>query len=141
MAETQSFANHAHTPKLFLAGFLAWVTAFVCHVLMALGYHAGGFYTGAMLVAVLVSLLIGRVYITALQDRIIRLEMAVRGERLLSPEGRAKLARLGIKQVVALRFASDAELPSLLDRAIGENLSPTDIKKTVKDWQADHART
>ena len=52
MAETQSFANHAHTPKLFLAGFLAWVTAFVCHVLMALGYHAGGFYTGAMLVAV-----------------------------------------------------------------------------------------
>ena len=73
-----------------------------------------------------------------LQDRIIRLEMRVRLARL----GREAAAdRLSVKQLVALRFASDAELPALIERALAESLSPDQIKRSVKDWQADFFRT
>jgi hypothetical protein len=81
------------------------------------------------------------VYITALQNRIIRMEMRVRCARFLSPEQLAELERLTMKQLVALRFASDAELPALLERARRENLPPDAIKRAVVDWVPDYHRT
>ena len=51
------------------------------------------------------------------------------------------LARLTLQQLVALRFASDAELPALINRAIAEKLTPDAIKRAVGDWQGDHLRT
>ena len=73
-----------------------------------------------------------------LQDRIIRLEVHGRLERL----GRgAGFSRLTTRQIVALRFASDAEIPALLDRALAENLTADQIKAAVTDWQADNHRT
>ena len=73
-----------------------------------------------------------------LQDRIVRLEMQVRLERL----GRQKdFLSLSTKQLVALRFASDAELPDLIDRALTMKLTPDQIKRSVSDWQADLHRT
>jgi hypothetical protein len=82
--------------------------------------------------------LISRRYTTALQDRIIRLEMHGRLSRL----GRDRdFSRLETPQIVALRFASDAELPALCDRALAENLSADQIKKSIKHWQADLHRT
>ena len=61
-----------------------------------------------------------------------------------------KLARLGRKadfwrltlpQIVALRLASDANLLPILDRAVAENLTSDQIKRTVTTWQADQMRT
>ena len=49
--------------------------------------------------------------------------------------------RFSIKHIAALRFASDAELPALIDRAIAEQLTPDQIKRAVKDWQPDLLRT
>lgn len=90
----------------------------------------------AFSVMVLVS--ISRAYTVRLQDRIIRLEMRLRLERL----GRAaEFSRLSTPQVVALRFAADAELPGLIDSALTKNLPPAEIKKAVSDWQADLHRT
>jgi hypothetical protein len=78
-----------------------------------------------------------RISATRLQDRIIRLEMQVRLSRL----GRAAdVARLSTRQLIALRFASDAELPALLDRTLTEQLTPDAIKRAVTDWQADSIR-
>lgn len=77
-----------------------------------------------------------------LQDRLIRLEMDVRLRRILGevPAGEA-LAQLTLKQLVALRFASDAELPGLVEAVLGGEVTrPSDIKKRVKDWQADVQR-
>ena len=71
-------------------------------------------------VAVLFGISVTRLVATRLQDRIIRAEMVIR----LGAIGRAAdMRRLSMRQVVALRFASDAELPGLVDRTITENLS------------------
>jgi hypothetical protein len=49
--------------------------------------------------------------------------------------------RLSVRQLVALRFASDAEMPALVQRAIAENLTSRQIKEAVREWQADWLRT
>jgi hypothetical protein len=51
------------------------------------------------------------------------------------------LSKLSVKQIVALRFASDDELGSLLERAVRENLSPRDIKGSIRSWRPDLYRT
>ena len=58
-----------------------------------------------------------------------------------SPEQMATFDRLRKSQIVALRFASDEELPELMRRAVEESLSRTDIKKAVKNWVPDYHRT
>ena len=88
--------------------------------------------------AVLGGLTLMRYFALRLQNRIIRVEMQLRLMRL----GREKaLTELTMSQLVALRFASDAELPALIDRAVAENLSPDQIKRAVIDWQGDYLRT
>jgi hypothetical protein len=73
-----------------------------------------------------------------MQDRIIRLEMQIRLARLMP--GR-DLAALHLPQLIALRFASDAELPALIERVLrGELSTPRDIKSAIVDWQADWLR-
>ena len=79
--------------------------------------------------------------VTALQDRIIRLEMRLRMEKLLSAEQLASSERLTTAQLVGLRFASDDELPALMKRALDENLSSKDIKQAVQNWVPDLHRT
>jgi hypothetical protein len=49
-------------------------------------------------------------------------------------------SQLDIKQIVALRFASDEELESLMTKAINEKLSPKMIKLEIKNWQGDYQR-
>jgi hypothetical protein len=79
-----------------------------------------------------------RVFALRRQNRIIRLEMQVRPARL----GREQeLRRLAMPQIVALRFASDSELPALIDRALAENMTSDAIKRAVRDWQGDYLRT
>jgi len=87
--------------------------------------------------SVITAVAIMRISDTRLQDRIIRLEMAVR----LTVLGRAAdVARLSLAQLVALRFAADSELPLLVDRALAEQLEPDAIKQAITNWQADHLR-
>jgi hypothetical protein len=137
----QNYANHTHTPRLWLAGVLAWAITVGAMVATWLGYNALAVAQLAGVVALGVALTIGRVYITALQDRIIKLEMQVRCSRFLTPAQMADLARLRRPQLVALRFASDGEVPALLARALAENLSSRAIKQAVQQWVPDDDRT
>ncbi len=142
MADEQNYANHAHTPTMALLGFFFWLVAVVCIVLGWIGYADTTNYgllafAGALFMALGTS----RAYITALQDRIIRLEMRLRMEKLLSAEQLASSDRLTTVQIVGLRFASDDELPGLMKRALDENLSSKDIKQAVQHWVPDLHRT
>ena len=141
---TQTYATHRHNPKLTGIGFLFVLAAIVAFVLR--WFTIGGrsmFAVGlaALTGAVIVLLLISRDYTTRLQDRIIKLEMRVRGAQLLSAQQQAALSRLSKPQVVALRFASDAELPALLERAEREHLTADQIKRAIKVWVPDLDRT
>jgi hypothetical protein len=49
-------------------------------------------------------------------------------------------ARLTIKQIVGLRFASDAEFVELARKAAEESLPLDAIKKSVKNWRPDNDR-
>jgi hypothetical protein len=74
------------------------------------------------------------------QDRIIRLEEQLRYQRLLTAELLAASGALTIKQIIALRFASDAELPALMQRTLSEHLEPKAIKQAVTNWRPDYLR-
>ena len=78
-----------------------------------------------------------RVYSLAVQDRVIRLEERIRIAALVPG---ADLSRLSLRQYIALRFASDAELPDLVHRAINEQLDEKAIKAAVTSWGSDEIR-
>jgi hypothetical protein len=137
--KTQSFANHAYFPTMTPVAGLPAVIALLLFSfegfrhpsLQAVGLIAIAF-------SAIVLALISRAYTVRLQDRIIRLEMRLRLERL----GRAdEFTRLTTPQLVGLRFASDAELPDLVDRALREDLALDQIKRKIEDWQPDFHRT
>ncbi|MDP9039247.1 MAG: DUF6526 family protein [Acidobacteriota bacterium] len=101
--------------------------------------HLYGWWT---LMAVVLLLAVGRARAHSLvaQDRIIRLEERLRYATLLSPADDARAASLDIRQIIALRFASDAELPALIHRTLAENLTPRQIKQAITTWRPDHLR-
>lgn len=138
MAE-QSYASHAHRPRLSGVAGIFTLIALVVFAIVAVrqpSLAALGMLSLSVGVAALV--VISRVYVVSLQDRIIRIEVHGRLLRL----GRDRdFGRLTVKQITALRFASDAELPALLDKTLAENLTPDQIKRAVVNWQADHYRT
>ena len=74
------------------------------------------------------------------QDRIIRLEENLRYQRSLTPELLAQTQSLTLGQILALRFASDAELPALIQRTLAENLEPKVIKQSITSWRPDNLR-
>ena len=75
------------------------------------------------------------------QDRIIRLEERTRLERLLPADLRGRIGELTERQLIAIRFAPDNEVPDLTRRALsGELKSPGDIKRAIKDWRGDYFR-
>ena len=71
------------------------------------------------------------------QDRAVRAE---ENFRYFVLTGNRLPHSLTIYQVIALRFAGDEELVSLVERTIKENLTPKEIKQAVKNWKADHYR-
>jgi hypothetical protein len=75
------------------------------------------------------------------QDRLIRLEMRLRLQQVLPPELVARVGEIERPQFVALRFASDAELPDLVREVLtGKLATQRAIKERVRSWQPDYFR-
>lgn len=141
---TQNYETHRHNPKLTGIGFLFVLLSLVAFALRWFEIGGRAMFAVALfgLIATnVVLLIISRAYTTKLQNRIIKLEMKTRCATLLTPSQQAAFGRLSMPQIVALRFASDDELPALLDRADREHLTNDQIKRAVKNWVADWDRT
>lgn len=139
----QNFKNHTRYYPLhhFVLSPLALVGVILSIILLFSDHSLTEkiFFLVIALSVFLISL-IARKYATKNQDRTIRAEMRLRyyiltGKRLESLE-----EKLTMKQLVALRFASDEELLSLIEKTIKENLSPKAIKQSIKNWVADENR-
>ncbi|MGB2621422.1 MAG: DUF6526 family protein [Candidatus Acidiferrum sp.] len=143
MAE-QNFKNHTKWVPTFHFFVLPILFINVGFSLYACG-KAGFSVTGVLNVLVDVALLLGfmlvRMMATKVQDRVIRLEERVRFEKLLPPDLRARIGEFTMEQILALRFASDAELAEIARKVLDEQLNNRKmIKQMIKTWRPDLAR-
>jgi hypothetical protein len=82
-----------------------------------------------------------RAFALTVQNRVIRLEERLRLAQLLPDDLRGRIDELGTGQLVALRFASDAEVPALVRRVLLENIRDQDtIKRAITVWRPDYLR-
>ena len=141
--KTQTVANHArYVPGFhFVTGSLnIALLVWALHRLATQPVAANAF--GAVVAMVLLAQFIYlRQFPLAVQDRLIRLEEQLRLERLMPPETREWTLRLTPEQLIALRFASDEELPTLAKRVVDERIEKrAAIKAMVRQWRPDHMR-
>lgn len=138
----QNLANHARLDPPFhffvLPVFGLSVLAALGHLIWHPSLHAAAFFVVS--VAALVAVLKIRLYALKVQDRVIRLEERQRLALLLPEPLRPRIPEFTERQLIALRFASDAELPGLAERTLAQNLAPADIKKSIQSWRADYWR-
>jgi Family of unknown function (DUF6526) len=91
--------------------------------------------------ALLVLFLSARRFATTVQDRVIRLEEQLRFERLFPDDLRSRIPEFTRDQFVALRFASDHELPTLARAVLDQRIHDRSaIKQMIKEWRADYIR-
>jgi uncharacterized protein DUF6526 len=92
-------------------------------------------------VALILVALYARMFALTVQDRVIRLEMRLRLEQVLPPDLKPRIPQFTVNQLVAMRFASDAELPDLARRIVEEKMdNRKSIKQLIKTWKADYLR-
>jgi hypothetical protein len=96
-------------------------------------------YVVAMLWAI-VAVFKVRLYALKVQDRVIRLEERLRMEKCLPSALNGRVYELTEQQLIALRFASDDELPVLVEKTISGHLEPKAIKAAIQIWRPDYWR-
>jgi len=145
MSDTpQNFENHAK----MVTGYHYWATALlVLPTLYYLFLFVRDFYSAERLanamfaIGVIIAAFYARVFPLGVQDRVIRLEERMRMERLLPDDLKGRIPEFTTGQLVGLRYASDAELPTLARRVLDEGITDKkQIKQAVKDWRPDHQR-
>jgi hypothetical protein len=144
MAEQQNYSNHVRWVPLF--------HFFVLPVLLAnlftsvfrwrfLGFSWGWLIGMLTALALFILAVFARAFALKVQDRVIRIEERQRCERLLPAELKSRIEEITPGQFVALRFASDDELPGLVNKVLTDKISDTKtIKQMVKNWRGDYLR-
>jgi hypothetical protein len=138
----QSYSNHARwlAPWHFFAIPILLSNAVVEIVRFVSAPTLLQAWVAIVAIALVTAIVFARWMPLRVQDRLIRLEETLRLERLL-PERAQEVEHLTRDQLIGIRFASDAEVPHLLDRMVaGELVTRGDIKRAVQHWRADHQR-
>ncbi len=145
MAAPQSYQNHARydAPMHFFV-FPALIGNVGVAIYIAIHLRHEYPFVGHWAIVVSLALLVlafkCRVNDLKLQDRIIRLEERLRLASLMPANELGHLNELSVKQLVALRFASDREVAALAHRALTQEMEPKSIKQAITNWRADDYR-
>lgn len=143
MAE-QNFANHRkfYAPfHFFVMPVLGLNLAWSIYRPFAAGFSFTALVAVLTALALVLLALTTRLMVVKVQDRVIRLEERLRMERLLPDELRSRIPEFTVDQLVALRFASDEEVPTLAKRVLLEEMSERKaIKSQIKTWRPDYQR-
>lgn len=140
---TQSFASHTrwHTPYHFVLFPILFIHFAWCIWRITQDLSLEHAEQLLLSFGLLLMMLLVRVNPLKAQDRIIRLEEQLRYQRLLPADLAARASALPVRFIVALRFASDAELPDLAQRAVdGAFAKPKELKEAIKHWRGDYFR-
>jgi len=136
----QNYKNHRRMDPLFHIIFLLFLLFTVVATIIFMfknRFDLTSILILAIVVILVIIFILIRQYPLKAQDRAVRAEENLRNYVLT---GKLLDKKLTIGQIIALRFASDAELPALSEKAVSENLSPDEIKKQIKNWKADYYR-
>ena len=138
----QTYANHRAIPSpIFIAAALVLAVNIVWQALGVFQSPSFGSVLGVAVALALLSVLFAaRRQAQIVQDRLIRLEMRVRLERVLPADRQGDITRLSMSQLIGLRFASDGELPALVQETLAQSLTRDAIKRKITAWQADWLR-
>jgi hypothetical protein len=143
MASPQNFRNHSRiVPAYHVGVFVPFLANFIwASYRLVTMFNGETFIDFLVSIALLLMFFSLRVQVLTVQDRVIRLEMRLRLRNTLPPDMHPLINSLTHKQLVALRFASDAELAVLVREVLAGTLkTPKDIKARVREWQADYLR-
>jgi len=139
----QTFENHARiVPAYHFVAFpLFAVNAFFTLYQAVTDFSWGNLVAFGVAVALILLFFLARVMALTVQDRVIRLEETLRMRALLPADLQPRIGEFTVKQLVALRFASDAELPELARQVLdGRIQDQKAIKKMIREWRADFQR-
>ena len=151
----QNFSNHTKIVPAFhffvvpvlalnLVRAVYWPIAFLArggHIALSPSAVVGIVLNILVAVALLLLAFLARLFALGVQDRVIRLEERMRYERLLPEDLKARIGEFTISQLVSLRFAGDAELPSLARKVLDEKIKERKaIKQMIQSWRADFQR-
>ena len=145
----QTFSSHRRVDPLFHFFLVPVFTFGLLLSLIHFFYHfrdsdsrdnIHSFLLIVLAVALLILVFRTRIYALKVQDRVIRLEERLRLTQLLGEPLRSRIPELTEDQLVGLRFAPDAEVPQLVERALSEKLKRGDIKKAIQNWRPDNWR-
>ena len=138
----QSYANHTRRdPPFHLFLVPLGLAAVILSVILLVRHPRMSSILWVLLaIGLLMTAFKARIYGLKVQDRLIRLEERLRLAMLLPEAARARIGELTEPQLIALRFASDAELPALALRALNEGLTSKQIKTSIQSWRADYFR-
>lgn len=140
--EEQNLKNHGRIDPsfhfvllgVFTVNFLVWtVRIFFTHSLL----DAWQIVVAVGLITLTFKI---RLYSLKVQDRVIRLEERLRLATLLPEPLRLRIPELTERQLVAIRFAPDAELPLIVETTLKEKLAPKQIKELIQNWRPDYWR-
>jgi len=143
MSSPQSYATHRRYFPIYHYVASPLLLAYLGYQTVALvrAPSVGSLFEWAFALGVFFLAFAARLMALKAQDRVIRLEMRLRLAEVLPEELRPRVRELRAGQLIALRFAPDAELPGLVRRILeGELVKGDAIKKEIRDWQADHFR-
>src|SRR5215467_9831649 len=132
MAQEQNLKNHVRLDPLFHfflgPAALALIVAAVVNIIRNPGWSAGAHLLAAVWAFIATFKI--RLYALKVQDRVIRLEERLRLKEVLGPPPQPRIYDLTVDQCCGLRFASDAEVPLLVEKTLSGNWNRKKIKES-----------